>query len=142
MKFKLFSIGILIIILFSGISAISAYDGNFTIPDNYTVQELSDNYTLLQSDKYHTISICIMENTTDKDLLKYLLEKSMYDFTYCDNYTKGDYDIEENYYNQEYQRGILYFCENGDEMIVIDYKVPIIEDVRDSPVGVILDGLN
>ena len=32
----------------------------------------------------------------DKDLLKYLLEDSMYDFTYVDNYTKGDWNIEEN----------------------------------------------
>lgn len=71
----------------------------------------------------------------DKDLLIYLLEDSMYDFTYVDNYTKGDWNIEENWYNQEYQRGILYICDNGEEQIVIDYKVPVIEDLSDSPVG-------
>ena len=64
----------------------------------------------------------------------------MYDFTYISNYTK-DFDIEENHYNQEYQRGILYFCDNGDELIVIDYKVPLIEEIENSPVGIILDGL-
>lgn len=45
------------------------------------------------------------------------------------------------WYNQEYQRGILYICDNGEEQIVIDYKVPVIEDLSDSPVGVILDSL-
>lgn len=48
----------------------------------------------------------------------------MYDFTYVDKYTKGDWNIGENWYNQEYQRGIFYICDNGDEEIVIDYKVP------------------
>lgn len=66
----------------------------------------------------------------------------MYDFTYEDNYDKGDYAVEENWYNQEYQRGIVYFCLKGDELIVIDYKVPVSESLDDSPVGVILDGLD
>ena len=43
--------------------------------------------------------------------------------------------------NQEYQRGILYFCDDGDGLIVIDYKVPVLDDLSDSPVEVILDGL-
>ena len=123
------------------ISSVSAYE-NLTLPEDYHIVNESDNFTILQSDDYHTISICRMDNDTDRDLLKYLLEKSMYDFTYSSNYTKGDFDIEENHYNQEYQRGILYLCNNGDELIVIDYKVPVIEEIEDSPVGVILDGLS
>ena len=121
--------------------AVSAHD-NLTIPDNYTIVNESENFTLLQSDQYHSISISVMDNDTDKELLKYMLERSMYDFTYQKNYTKGSYDVEENWYNQEYQRGILYFCDNGDEMIVIDYKVPVLDDLSDSPVEVILDSLN
>lgn len=122
------------------ISSVSAYE-NLTLPEDYHIVNESDNFTILQSDDYHSISICRMANDTDRDLLKYLLEKSMYDFSYSSNYTKGDFDIEENHYNQEYQRGILYLCNNGDELIVIDYKVPLIEEIEDSPVGVILDGL-
>ena len=133
-KFFLF----LIILIFSSMMAVSAYD-NLTIPDNYTIVNESENFTLLQSDQYHSISISVMDNDTDKELLKYMLERSMYDFTYQKNYTKGSYDVEENWYNQEYQRGILYFCDNGDEMIVIDYKVPVLDDLSDSPVEVILD---
>ena len=121
--------------------AVSAHD-NLTIPDNYTIVNESENFTLLQSDQYHSISISVMDNDTDKELLKYMLERSMYDFTYQKNYTKGSYDVEENWYNQEYQRGILYFYGNGDEMIVIDYKVPVLDDLSDSPVEVILDSLN
>ena len=121
--------------------AVSAHD-NLTMPDNYTIVNESENFTLLQSDQYHSISISVMDNDTDKELLKYMLERSMYDFTYQKNYTKGSYDVEENWYNQEYQRGILYFCDNGDEMIVIDYKVPVLDDLSDSPVEVILDSLN
>ena len=120
--------------------AVSAHD-NLTIPENYTIVNESDNFTLLESDQYHSISISVMDNDTDKELLKHLLESSMYDFTYSSNYIKGDFDIEENHYNQEYQRGILYLCNNGDELIVIDYKVPLIEEIEDSPVGIILDGL-
>ena len=135
-KFFLF----LIILIFSSMMAVSAHD-NLTIPDNYTIVNESENFTLLQSDQYHSISISVMDNDTDKELLKYMLERSMYDFTYQKNYTKGSYDVEENWYNQEYQRGILYFCDNGDEMIVIDYKVPVLDDLSDSPVEVILEGL-
>ena len=120
--------------------AVSAHD-NLTIPENYTIVNESDNFTLLESDQYHSISISVMDNDTDKELLKHLLENSMYDFTYRENYTKGSYDVEENWYNYEYQRGILYFCDNGDERIVIDYKVPVLDDLGDSPVGIILDSL-
>ena len=121
--------------------AVSAHD-NLTIPENYTIVNESDNFTLLESDQYHSISISIMDNDTDKELLKHLLESSMYDFTYRENYTKGSYDVEENWYNYEYQRGILYFCGNGNELIVIDYKVPVLDDLGDSPVGVMLDSLD
>ena len=121
--------------------AVSAHD-NLTIPENYTIVNESDNFTLLESDQYHSISISVMDNDTDKELLKHLLESSMYDFTYRENYTKGSYDVEENWYNYEYQRGILYFCDNGNELIVIDYKVPVIEEIEDSPVDEILDGLD
>ena len=120
--------------------AVSAHD-NLTIPENYTIVNESDNFTLLESDQYHSISISVMDNDTDKELLKHLLENSMYDFTYRENYTKGSYDVEENWYNYEYQRGILYFCDNGDELIVIDYKVPVLDDLSDSPVELILDSL-
>ena len=120
----------------------AAIGHDFKVPDNYIIQNESDNYTLLQSDPYHTISISRLDNDTDEDLMKYLLEESYYDFIYSDNYTKGSYEVEENYYNQEYQRGILYFCQDGDDLIVIDYKVPIIENLTDSPVDIILDGLD
>ena len=145
MKFNVLIIG-LILILFSGILVVSAdnadiNDYNFTMPDGYHIKNCSDDYVLLESDKYHTISICLMDNNTNRDVLKYMLERSMYDFTYQDNYTKGSYDVEENYYNQEYQSGILYFCDNGEELIVIDYKVPLGDDLENGPVDVILDSL-
>ena len=139
MKSKFFIF--VIILIFSSMLAVSAHD-NLTIPENYTIVNESDNFTLLESDQYHSISISIMDNDTDKELLKHLLESSMYDFTYRENYTKGSYDVEENWYNYEYQRGILYFCDNGDELIVIDYKVPVLDDLSDSPVGVMLDSLD
>ena len=139
MKSKFFAF--VIILIFSSMIAVSAHD-NLTIPENYTIVNESDNFTLLESDQYHSISISVMDNDTDKELLKHLLESSMYDFTYRENYTKGSYDVEENWYNYEYQRGILYFCDNGDELIVIDYKVPVLDDLSDSPVGVMLDSLD
>ena len=139
MKSKFFIF--VIILIFSSMLAVSAHD-NLTIPENYTIVNESDNFTLLESDQYHSISISVMDNDTDKELLKHLLESSMYDFTYRENYTKGSYDVEENWYNYEYQRGILYFCDNGDELIVIDYKVPVLDDLGDSPVGVMLDSLD
>ncbi len=147
MNKKLLIIIGLILILFYSILTISAAnysnpDYNLNIPDGYHRVNQSDNFVLLQSDKYHSISISTLDGSTDKDLLKYLLERSMYDFTYSTNYTKGSYDVEENYYNQEYQSGILYLCDNGQEMIVIDYNGPLGEDLEDSPVGVILDVLD
>ena len=93
MKFNVLIIG-LILILFSGILVVSAdnadiNDYNFTMPDGYHIKNCSDGFVLLESDKYHTISICLMDNNTNRDVLKYMLERSMYDFTYEDNYTKG-----------------------------------------------------
>ena len=131
-------ISALMFILFFAMATVS---GNFTMPDGYHVKNSSDDYVLLESDQYHSISICALENM-DSDVLKYMLERSMYDFVYSTNYTKGSYDVEENHYNQEYQSGILYLCDNGEEMIVIDYKVPLGEEIEDSPVEVILDGLS
>ena len=149
MKRKLFIIIGVTLILFCGILAVSSsqtnstdMDGNLSIPEGYHIANQSDSFVLLESDRYHTISISAMDNDTDREVLKYSLEKSMYDFTYRTNYTKGDFDIEENWYNQEYQRGILYFCDNGEEFIVINYKGPLDVDLEDSPVGVILDGLS
>ena len=139
MKSKFFIF--VIILIFSSMLAVSAHD-NLTIPENYTIVNESDNFTLLESDQYHSISISVMDNDTDKELLKHLLESSMYDFTYRENYTKGSYDVEENWYNYEYQMGILYFCDNGDELIVIDYTGPVLDDLSDSPVGVMLDSLD
>ena len=136
----------LVLILFCSVLAISSFetnstdDDNFTIPEGFHIKNQSDDYLLLESDKYHTISISAVD--IDRDVLKYSLEKSMYDFTYEKNYTKGEWNIEENHYNYEYQRGILYFCENGDRVIVMDYKVPVIEEIDDSPVQAILDHLS
>ena len=149
MKRKLFIIIGVTLILFCGILAVSSsqtnstlMDGNLSIPEGYHIANQSDSFVLLESDRYHTISISAMDHDTDREVLKYSLEKSMYDFTYRTNYTKGGFDIEENWYNQEYQRGILYFCDNGEELIVINYKGPLDVDLKDSPVGVILDGLS
>ena len=138
---KGFVIFLFVLIALSSIALAAAEDDcNFTMPDGYHIKNSSDDYVLLESDQYHTISISVMENM-DSDVLKYMLERSMYDFVYSTNYTKGSYDVEENHYNQEYQSGILYLCDNGEEMIVIDYKVPLGEEIEDSPVDVILDGL-
>ena len=149
MKRKLFIIIGVTLILFCGILAVSSsqtnstdMDGNLSIPEGYHIANQSDSFVLLESDRYHTISISAMDHDTDRDVLRYSLEKSMYDFTYRTNYTKGDFDIEENWYNQEYQRGILYFCDNGEELIVINYKGPLDVDLEDSPVGIIFDGLS
>ena len=149
MKRKLFIIIGVTLILFCGILAVSSsqtnstdMDGNLSIPEGYHIANQSDSFVLLESDRYHTISISAMDHDTDREVLKYSLEKSMYDFTYRTNYTKGDFDIEENWYNQEYQRGILYFCDNGEELIVINYKGPLDVDLEDSPVGIIFDGLS
>ena len=146
MNKKLLIIIGLILILFSSILAISSDnptnpDYNLTIPDGYHIVNQSDNFVLLESDKYHSISISLLNNDTDRDVLKYPLEKSMYDFTYVTNYTKGDFVIEENWYNQEYQKGILYFCDNGEKLIVINYKGPLGDNLENSPIGVILDNL-
>ena len=136
---KGFVIFALVLIALSIIAFVAADD---IIPDGYHIKNCSDDYVLLESDQYHTISICALGSDADRNVLKYMLEKSMYDFTYTSNYTKGDFDIEENHYNQEYQSGILYLCDNGEELVVIDYKVPLGEEIEDSPVDEILDVLD
>ena len=143
MKFKVLIIG-LIFILLSGVLVVSADntdidDYNFNIPEGYHIKNCSDEYILLENNDHYTISISVLNSSIDRDVLKYMLERSMYDFTYSDNYTKGDFDIEESHYNQEYQRGILYFCDNGDDLLVIDYKVSLLADIDESPLELILD---
>ena len=135
---KGFVIFALVLIALSIIAFVAADD---IIPDGYHIKNCTDDYILLESDQYHTISISVMESM-DSDVLKYMLERSMYDFTYSTNYTKGSYDVEENHYNQEYQSGILYLCDNGEELVAIDYKVPLGEEIEDSPVDEILDVLD
>ena len=131
----------LVLIALSSIAFVAADDDYNIIPDGYHIKNSTDDYVLLESDQYHTISISALDVNTDRNVLRYMLERAMYDFTYSTNYTKGSYDVEENHYNQEYQSGILYLCDNGEELVVIDYKVPLGEEIEDSPVSVILDGL-
>lgn len=95
----------MILILFCAVLAISNFettpidsDENLSIPQWYRIVNSSDNFALLESDQYHTISISTLENL-DKNVLKHLLSKSMHDFTYQDSYTKGEYAVEENWYN-------------------------------------------
>ena len=45
MKLRFFIIGLAILFL---IGTVSAYDGNFTVPDNYTVTNSSDNYIFME----------------------------------------------------------------------------------------------
>ena len=93
-----------------------------------------------QNDSYYSISISILDNSTDRKTLMDMLERHRcYDFRNGDNYTKGDFYIEEKPYYQEFQMGILYFCDNGRDLVVIDYKGPLGMDVDDSPVDGILD---
>jgi hypothetical protein len=47
MKLRFFIIGLAIPFL---IGTVSAYDGNFTVPDNYTVTNSSDNYIFMERD--------------------------------------------------------------------------------------------
>ena len=138
---KILAISALILIALSSALVFAADDDYNIIPDGYHIKNSTDDYVLLESDQYHTISISALDVNTDRNVLRYMLERAMYDFTYSTNYTKGSYDVEENHYNQEYQSGILYLCDNGEELVVIDYKVPLGEEIEDSPVSVILDGL-
>ena len=145
MRINYLVIGLVLLALIVCIPAVSAQDAvedyNITIPDGYHIENVSDNFLRLESDKYHTISMSMLNDTVSKDTLVYMLESSGYDFLQAKNYTKGDFDIIEIYYTQEYQQGILYLCDNGDELLVMDYKVSIADTVDDSPVEGILDEL-
>ena len=126
------------LLLISPIAASDSFD--FDIPDGYHIENASDDFVKLENDSYYSISVSIMDNSTDRNALMNALERySCYDFRNGDNYTKGDFYIEEKPYYQEYQMGILYFCDDGGNLVVIDYKGPLGMDLEDSPVDGILD---
>ena len=143
MKFNYLAIGLLLALLLA-IPAISAHevgDYGFDIPDGYHIKNTSDDFVVLEGDNHHAISVSVINESSNKDALKHMLEMYSYDFLTEENYTKGDFVVEEDLYTQEYQRGVIYFCDNGDDLLVVDYKVSLNDDIDDSPVDVILDSL-
>ena len=129
------------LLLISIVSPIAAADSfDFDIPYGYHIENASDDFVLLENEDYYSISISIMDNSTDRKTLMDMLERHRcYDFRNGVNYTNGDFYVVEKPYYQEFQVGILYFCENGRDLVVIDYKGPLGMDLNNSPIDGILD---
>ena len=128
MKFKFLFLGLMVFIMLSGISSVSAEnatvgDYSFTIPDEFSIVNQTEDMVYLEDSlSFYSISLTIAdESLDDKEIMKRLLSQG-YELEKEGNYTKGIFNVTEYTYNfKDAYYGFLYLCENGDDRIVITH---------------------
>ena len=152
MNYKYLFASLMLLILACSITAIAAADdyaslGDYTfdIPSGYEVLSDTNNMITMQADQDHAIVMTLPDSVKEPDEFKAQLEKQGYKFGDEDNYTVGNFDL--NQYNYDYQdyQGFLYICDDGnDSPILITLVIPADEDVPsedDNPVTQIISSL-
>ena len=152
MKYKYLFLSFMLLILACSVVAISADedygsigDYTFDIPDGYQIVNKTDNMLSMQEDTNHAIVISLPDVIKDSDDFKAQLEKQGYEFGDEDNYTVGNFNINQYNYNKDTYQGSLYICDDGnDSPILITLVVPADEDAPssdDNPVTQIINSL-
>ena len=152
MKFKYLLLSFMLLILVGSIAAIAADDdygslGDYTfdIPDGYQIINKTDKILSMQEDPDHAIIIALPDEVKSSDEFKADLEKQGYEFGDEDNYTSGNFEINQYNYNKDTYQGFLYICDDGnDSPILITYVMPADEDAPnpdDNPVTQIVNSL-
>ena len=128
MKFKFLLLGLMVFIMLSGISSVSAEnatvgDYSFTIPDEFSIVNQTEDMVYLEDSlSFYSISLTLADESLDnEDIMKRLLSQG-YELEKEGNYTKGIFNVTEYTYNfKDAYYGFLYLCENGDDRIVITH---------------------
>ena len=152
MKFKYLLLSFMLLILVGSIAAIAADedygslgDYTFDIPDGYQIINKTDKMLSMQEDPDHAIIIALPDEVKSSDEFKADLEKQGYEFGDEDNYTSGNFEINQYNYNKDTYQGFLYICDDGnDSPILITYVMPADEDAPDpddNPVTQIVNSL-
>ena len=152
MKFKYLLLSFMLLILVGSIAAIAADDdygslGDYTfdIPDGYQIINKTDKILSMQEDPDHAIIIALPDEVKSSDEFKADLEKQGYEFGDEDNYTSGNFEINQYNYNKDTYQGFLYICDDGnDSPILITYVMPADDDAPDpddNPVTQIVNSL-
>ena len=152
MKFKYLLLSFMLLILVGSIAAIAADedygslgDYTFDIPDGYQIINKTDKMLSMQEDADHAIIIALPDEVKSSDEFKADLEKQGYEFGDEDNYTSGNFEINQYNYNKDTYQGFLYICDDGnDSPILITYVMPADEDAPDpddNPVTQIVNSL-
>ena len=152
MKFKYLLLSFMLLILVGSIAAIAADedygslgDYTFDIPDGYQIINKTDKILSMQEDPDHAIIIALPDEVKSSDEFKADLEKQGYEFGDEDNYTSGNFEINQYNYNKDTYQGFLYICDDGnDSPILITYVMPADEDAPDpddNPVTQIVNSL-
>ena len=152
MKFKYLLLSFMLLILVGSIAAIAADedygslgDYTFDIPDGYQIINKTDKLLSMQEDPDHAIIIALPDEVKSSDEFKADLEKQGYEFGDEDNYTSGNFEINQYNYNKDTYQGFLYICDDGnDSPILITYVMPADEDAPnpdDNPVTQIVNSL-
>ena len=152
MKFKYLILSFMLLILVGSIAAIAAEedygslgDYTFDIPDGYEIVNKTDNLLSMQEDTDHAIVMSLPDEVKSSDEFKADLEKQGYEFGDEDNYTSGNFEINQYNYNKDTYQGFLYICDDGnDSPILITYVMPADEDAPDpddNPVTQIVNSL-
>ena len=152
MKFKYLLLIFMLLILVGSIAAIAADedygslgDYTFDIPDGYQIINKTDKLLSMQEDPDHAIIIALPDEVKSSDEFKADLEKQGYEFGDEDNYTSGNFEINQYNYNKDTYQGFLYICDDGnDSPILITYVMPADEDAPDpddNPVTQIVNSL-
>ncbi|AMK16159.1 hypothetical protein [Methanobrevibacter olleyae] len=153
MKFKYLFLSLILLVLACSIATIAAEeaiidDYSFTIPDGYSIVNQSEQMVSMQIDNDHAIVMSAPDDVQSPKQFKTGLEKQGYKFGDEENYTKGNFDIEQYNYDYDKYQGFLYICDDNtdkdDDVILITLVIPKTDDVPsedENPVTGILDSL-
>lgn len=118
-------IGMVLVVLMATVACAYAADATFkdgykfTVPDNYTVYEQSDEFINLHTDYYHIISVYLhkgLSNSTNvMEYAAFGLEKQGYNITGCQTFQYNGKDIIEVDYENEVGQyhGYAWEVDNG-----------------------------
>ena len=146
MKIRYFALALLCLMLVGSVSAAeSSISGHsFTVPDDYNVIFEDDSQVIMQMDLDHIIFLGYPQ--VNKSLDEYLknFEKMGNKLLDENNYTHGQFDVNEYTFNDGEYNVMFYHLDDGDDTFIINFAYPKDESRSESfnPVITILDSLN
>ena len=152
MRFKYLFLGLMIFILATSITAISAADdyeslGDYTfdIPDGYHVLDKTDEMLSMQADDNHSVIVYKLDKISDFNELKNYVKTLGGEFGAEESFQSGNFNVTQGSYTLNDIQGLTYVCDDGSGSgIFVAHGLPASEDApspEDNPARVVVYSL-